>query len=131
MGLDERRYCRHARSIEQLRLNCVELQMTPTRTGTHIISRAPISWACCNRGKDLRELSYLEQNVKAFLLFAMIAALTDDANYDSLIRANLARVFGERDASRWTKAIAQLYADDAILHKPDASATGMPPSVRR
>lgn len=45
-------------------------------------------------------------------------------DYDRLMQANLARVFGERDASRRTKAIAELYADDAILYEPDASATG-------
>jgi hypothetical protein len=45
-------------------------------------------------------------------------------DYDDLMQANLARVFGERDTSRRTKAIAQLYADDAILYEPDASATG-------
>ena len=45
-------------------------------------------------------------------------------DYDALMQANLARVFSERDASRRTKAIAQLYADDAILYEPDASATG-------
>ncbi len=40
------------------------------------------------------------------------------------MQANLARVFGERDASRRMKAIAELYADDAILYEPDAAATG-------
>ena len=46
-------------------------------------------------------------------------------DYDSLMQANLARVFGERDASRRIKAIAELYADDATLYEPpDASATG-------
>lgn len=45
-------------------------------------------------------------------------------DYDDLMQANLARVFGERDASRRMNAIAQLYADDAILYEPDASATG-------
>jgi SnoaL-like domain len=45
-------------------------------------------------------------------------------DYDGLMQANLARVFGERDASRRTKAIAQLYADDATLYEPDASAKG-------
>jgi SnoaL-like domain len=46
-------------------------------------------------------------------------------DYDGLMRANLARVFGERDASRRMKAITELYADDAILYEPpDASATG-------
>jgi len=34
-------------------------------------------------------------------------------DYNSLMQANLARVFGERDSSRRIKAIAELYADDA------------------
>lgn len=51
----------------------------------------------------------------------MIAPFTD---YDGLMQANLARVFGERDASRRMNAIAELYADDATLHEPHASATG-------
>ena len=45
-------------------------------------------------------------------------------DFDGLMQANLARVFGERDASRRMDAIAQLYADAAILYEPDASATG-------
>ena len=46
-------------------------------------------------------------------------------DYDSLMQANLTRVFGERDASRRIKAIAELYADDATLYEPpDAAATG-------
>ena len=46
-------------------------------------------------------------------------------DYDGLMQANLARVFGERDASHRMKAIAELYADDATLYEPpDASATG-------
>src|ERR1700686_5273014 len=45
-------------------------------------------------------------------------------DYDRLMQSNLARVFGERDAARRTKAIAELYADDATLYEPDASATG-------
>jgi hypothetical protein len=46
-------------------------------------------------------------------------------DYDSLMQANLARVFGERDAARRIKAIAELYADDAALYEPpDTSATG-------
>src|SRR5882757_2853588 len=51
----------------------------------------------------------------------MIAEFID---YDSLMQANLARVFGEHDASRRMNAIAELYAHDAILYEPDASATG-------
>jgi hypothetical protein len=46
-------------------------------------------------------------------------------DYDSLMQANLKRVFGERNSSHRTKAIAQLYADEATLYEPpDASATG-------
>src|ERR1700693_4973260 len=46
-------------------------------------------------------------------------------DYDSLMQANLKRVFGERNSSHRTKAIAQLYAGDATLYEPpDASATG-------
>jgi hypothetical protein len=40
------------------------------------------------------------------------------------MRANLSRVFGERDAERRMDAITELYADDAVLYEPDASATG-------
>src|SRR5712664_3798672 len=50
--------------------------------------------------------------------------IAESIDYDSLMQANLARVFGERDASRRMKAIAELYADDAILYEPDAAATG-------
>ena len=49
----------------------------------------------------------------------------ESIDYDSLMQANLARVFGERDAPRRMKAIAELYADDATLVEPDASATGL------
>jgi ribosomal protein L2 len=46
-------------------------------------------------------------------------------DYDGLMQANLARVFGERDVSRRMKAIAELYAGDATLYEPpDAAAMG-------
>lgn len=45
-------------------------------------------------------------------------------DYERLMQVNLARVFGERDASRRMKAIAELYAAHATLHEPDASAKG-------
>src|SRR5260370_41861498 len=45
-------------------------------------------------------------------------------DYDGLMQANLARGFGQRDTSGRMKAIAELYADNAILYEPDASATG-------
>src|SRR2546430_5798862 len=51
-----------ARSIEQLRLMCVELQMAPTRTGVHI--QGADFLAALQQGKDIKELSYLEQNSK-------------------------------------------------------------------
>jgi hypothetical protein len=45
-------------------------------------------------------------------------------DFDRLMRANLARVFSERDAHRRFAAIRELYADDAVLYEPDASASG-------
>jgi len=45
-------------------------------------------------------------------------------NYDGPMQANLARVFGERDTSLRMNAIAELYAEDAVLYEPDASVTG-------
>jgi predicted SnoaL-like aldol condensation-catalyzing enzyme len=47
-----------------------------------------------------------------------------DVDYDRLLRANLAQVFGERDAGRRMDAIRELYAEDAVLHEPHATATG-------
>jgi len=54
-----------ARSIEHLRLICVELQMAPTRTGVHI--QGADFMAVWRQGKDIKELSYLEPNSKAML----------------------------------------------------------------
>jgi len=45
-------------------------------------------------------------------------------DYERLMQANLARVFGERDAQRRSAAIRELYAEDAALYEPHASATG-------
>jgi len=45
-------------------------------------------------------------------------------DYDALMQANLAQVFGERDAPRRMNAIAKIYTADATLHEPHASATG-------
>lgn len=51
--------------------------------------------------------------------------IAQSIDFDGLMQANLARVFGERDASRRMKAITELYADDATLYEPpDTSATG-------
>ncbi len=54
-----------ARSIEQLRLHCVELQMAPTRTGVHI--QGADFMAALMQGKDIKELTYLEKNSKDML----------------------------------------------------------------
>lgn len=50
--------------------------------------------------------------------------IADSLDYDGLMQANLARVFGERDASRRAKAIAEIYAADAVLYEPHTAATG-------
>ncbi|MDN7177396.1 nuclear transport factor 2 family protein [Caballeronia sp. SEWSISQ10-4 2] len=49
---------------------------------------------------------------------------TAPVDYDGLMQANLARVFGERDAGRRIEAIRELYAEDAVLQEPDVSASG-------
>jgi NAD(P)H-dependent FMN reductase len=54
-----------ARSIEHLRLICVELQMAPTRTGVHI--QGADFMAAYQQGKDIKELTYLEKNSKDML----------------------------------------------------------------
>lgn len=45
-------------------------------------------------------------------------------DYNGLMLANLAQVFGEHDADKRIKAINELYAQDAVLNEPDASAKG-------
>jgi NAD(P)H-dependent FMN reductase len=54
-----------ARSIEHLRLICVELQMAPTRTGVHL--QGADFMAALMQGKDIREFTYLEKNSKDML----------------------------------------------------------------
>ena len=49
---------------------------------------------------------------------------SNSTDYDALMRANLARVFGERDAGRRIEAIRELYAEDAVLNEPHASVSG-------
>lgn len=44
--------------------------------------------------------------------------------YDILMRANLTRVFGERDARRRIESIRELYSEDAVLNEPHTSAKG-------
>ena len=43
---------------------------------------------------------------------------------DVLMRANMGRVFNERNAQHRLAALDELYADDAILHDPEAVVTG-------
>jgi hypothetical protein len=43
---------------------------------------------------------------------------------EPLLHENLVRVFGERDRERRKAAIAELYAPDAVLYEPGASAAG-------
>lgn len=45
-------------------------------------------------------------------------------DYNMLMQANLTRVFGERDDDRRLAAIRELYAADAVLNEPHASAKG-------
>ncbi len=45
-------------------------------------------------------------------------------DFDALMQAHLARVFGERDADRRLGALEELYAGDATLFEPHAAATG-------
>jgi hypothetical protein len=48
----------------------------------------------------------------------------ESIGYNSLMQANLVRVFGERDPALRIKAIRELYAEDAVLNEPHASVTG-------
>jgi hypothetical protein len=45
-------------------------------------------------------------------------------DYDAMMQAHLARVFGERDASRRLLALKELYTEDATLFEPHATVTG-------
>src|ERR1700692_2412089 len=45
-------------------------------------------------------------------------------DYNRLMQANLKRVSNDRDAGRRIVAIRELYAEDAVLYEPDASAKG-------
>jgi NAD(P)H-dependent FMN reductase len=54
-----------ARSIEQLRLVSVELQMAPTRTGVHI--QGADFMAVWRQGKEISELPYLAKNAQDML----------------------------------------------------------------
>ncbi len=51
-------------------------------------------------------------------------ATLETLDYDRLMKANLFTVFSERDEQRRRQAIRELYAEDAELHEPHASARG-------
>lgn len=48
---------------------------------------------------------------------------TDD-DFDSLLRANLARIFNERDADRRAAALDDLYVVEPVLYEPDRVVAG-------
>ena len=48
----------------------------------------------------------------------------EDADFDTLMRAHLARVFTERNPERRLAALEDLYAEDATLFEPQTAATG-------
>jgi NAD(P)H-dependent FMN reductase len=54
-----------ARSIEQLRLTLLELQIAPTRTGVHI--QGSDFFEALLRGKDLTTIPYITENATAML----------------------------------------------------------------
>jgi hypothetical protein len=50
--------------------------------------------------------------------------VNETVDFDSLMRANLTRVFGERDRGRRSAALDELYTADAKLYEPDNVFTG-------
>lgn len=47
-----------------------------------------------------------------------------EPDYDALLRANLERIFNERDPARRDAAIADLYVVDPVMYEPDAIVAG-------
>jgi hypothetical protein len=47
-----------------------------------------------------------------------------EPDYDHLLRANLNRVFNERDAGRRASAVDELFVDEPVMFEPDAVVTG-------
>jgi len=48
----------------------------------------------------------------------------DASEFDTLMHANIARVFNERDPGRRHIALSELYSEDATLYDPETVATG-------
>lgn len=55
---------------------------------------------------------------------AVVSSSAVVTDLEDIMMANLARVFGERDASRRILAIRDIYAEDAILYEPEQTAHG-------
>jgi hypothetical protein len=49
---------------------------------------------------------------------------TTEPNYDRLLRANLERVFNERDAGKRTAALAELFVDEPVMYEPTGIVQG-------
>ena len=47
-----------------------------------------------------------------------------EPDFDHLLRANLERVFNERDPARRAAAMAELYAEDPVMYEPTGVVTG-------
>jgi hypothetical protein len=48
----------------------------------------------------------------------------ESVDFDTLMQANLVRVFNEREANRRRAALWEFYAEDATLYDPETVATG-------
>ncbi|WP_044561759.1 nuclear transport factor 2 family protein [Azospirillum sp. B4] len=53
-----------------------------------------------------------------------IAPTAQEPDYDHLLRANLERVFNERDAAARAAAMAALYVAEPVMYEPAAVVTG-------
>ena len=51
-------------------------------------------------------------------------ALAAEPDYDRLLRANLQRVFSERDAARRARALEELFVADPVMFEPTAVVAG-------
>jgi hypothetical protein len=47
-----------------------------------------------------------------------------EPDYDHLLRANLERVFNERDAARRSAAMAEIFVDDPVMYEPSKVVNG-------
>ncbi|WP_029354748.1 nuclear transport factor 2 family protein [Bosea sp. 117] len=50
--------------------------------------------------------------------------MSSETDHDRLLRANLMRVFNERDAARRDAAIAELFVADPLMYEPDNVVEG-------